>query len=252
MSAPPKIALQRDAGPPGTVAELVAQFVQRLLQFEQAEQSAARGRRGGRPARPDAPRCRRSPVGGEERVAHLRPPRRVPSGASLGTLGLVVRDAAQRAVLHVAERAQHAGDVAQRRLLGAPLLEAVAGLTLEIDDDEIVARQQHLTEMIIAVDADFVPGRRLGGRGIDAREYPSRGASTAAPCRAPTRQPLEARTEFCERAPGLVGRSLPVGVDVRAASCGCGSNSGRSTAARARGAARPVRDGEHARRSVAR
>ena len=47
------------------------------------------------------------------------------------------------------------GDVAQRRLLGAPLLEAVAGLALEIDDDEVVAGQQHLTQVVVAVDADL-------------------------------------------------------------------------------------------------
>ena len=73
-------------------------------------------------------------------------------------------------MLHVAERAQHPGDVPQRRLLGAALLEAVARLALEIDDDEVIARHQHLAEVVVAMDADLQALRRLARQGVDARQ----------------------------------------------------------------------------------
>ena len=43
------------------------------------------------------------------------------------------------------------------RLLRAPLFEAVAGFALEIDDHEVVSGHQYLTEMIVAVNAYFLP-----------------------------------------------------------------------------------------------
>src|SRR5205085_7449736 len=51
----------------------------------------------------------------------------------------------------VAERAQHAGDIAQRRVLAAALGEWPRGLALEVDDQEVVVRNEHLAEVVVAV-----------------------------------------------------------------------------------------------------
>ena len=59
---------------------------------------------------------------------------------------------AQRAPARVVERAQHAGDVAQRRMLRAPLGQAARRLAFEVGDDEIVLLQQHLAEVDAALE----------------------------------------------------------------------------------------------------
>jgi hypothetical protein len=59
----------------------------------------------------------------------------------------------KRRPARVVERAQHARHVAQRRALGAPLLEAARGLAFEVDDDEVVVRHQHLAQVVVAVEA---------------------------------------------------------------------------------------------------
>ena len=41
--------------------------------------------------------------------------------------------------------------------LGAPLFDAVARFAFEVDDHEVVARHQNLSEVIVAVDAYFLP-----------------------------------------------------------------------------------------------
>ena len=69
------------------------------------------------------------------------------------------------------ERAQHAGDVAQRRALEPPLAERPRRLALEVDDDEVAAGVEHLAEMVVAVDAD-------------ARGAPMRSLTSAAVARA--------------------------------------------------------------------
>ena len=61
--------------------------------------------------------------------------------------------APQRGPARVVEGAQHARHVAQRRALGAALLEGARRLALEVDDDEVVARDQYLPEVVIAVKA---------------------------------------------------------------------------------------------------
>jgi hypothetical protein len=52
------------------------------------------------------------------------------------------------------ERAQHAGDVAQRRPLETALAERPMRFALEIDEDKIFAGVQHLAEMQIPVNAN--------------------------------------------------------------------------------------------------
>src|SRR5207253_2152773 len=51
----------------------------------------------------------------------------------------------------IAERAQHPGHIAQRRMLLAALGQRPRRLALEIDDQEIVVRNEHLPEVIVAV-----------------------------------------------------------------------------------------------------
>src|SRR6202034_4660859 len=57
-------------------------------------------------------------------------------------------------------------------MLRAPLLQAMPGFTLEVDDHEIVAGDQYLTEVIVAVNADFLSSRRCRGPRCQALEYP--------------------------------------------------------------------------------
>src|SRR2546428_12624136 len=54
----------------------------------------------------------------------------------------------------VMERAQHPGHVAQRATLDAALAERPRRLAFEVDDDEVVAGEKDLAEVIVAVDAD--------------------------------------------------------------------------------------------------
>ena len=59
----------------------------------------------------------------------------------------------QRRVRGVVKRAQHAGNVLQRRALLAAILKRASRLPFEIDNDEITAGEEDLSEMIVAVDA---------------------------------------------------------------------------------------------------
>ena len=56
-----------------------------------------------------------------------------------------------RGIRGIADRAQHARDVAQHAALAPALLEAARGLALEIDDDEIVLRDEDLAQVQVAV-----------------------------------------------------------------------------------------------------
>src|ERR1043165_3214193 len=53
----------------------------------------------------------------------------------------------------VVERAQHSGDIAQRRKLGATLVQRLKRLALEIDDDDVGAGNQYLAKMEVAMNA---------------------------------------------------------------------------------------------------
>src|SRR3546814_96595 len=52
------------------------------------------------------------------------------------------------------KRAQHSSHVAQRRGLDAPLAHGPLRLTLEVDDHEVLACEQHLPQVEIAVATD--------------------------------------------------------------------------------------------------
>ena len=125
-----------------------------------------RGSRAGTPRRPSAYQSR---AHGVERGRVLRRAR--PRAARCE----------QRAVRGVVERAQHAGDVAQRRALEPPLAERARRLALEVDDDEVLAGVEHLAEVVVAVAADA--HRRRAARSSDARAARARISRLAAPAR---------------------------------------------------------------------
>ena len=58
----------------------------------------------------------------------------------------------------IVEGAEHAGDIDQRGGLLAPLRKVALRLAFEVDDHDVVLRDEHLAEMEVAVDA------RLGAR----------------------------------------------------------------------------------------
>src|SRR5256714_5450245 len=63
----------------------------------------------------------------------------------------------------VGEGAEHAGDVAERRALAAALDERSRGLALEVEDHPVVAVNEGLAEVVVAVGADHTT-RRSGVR----------------------------------------------------------------------------------------
>src|SRR5215207_6845719 len=54
----------------------------------------------------------------------------------------------------VGERAEHARHISQRRSLEPALGQGATRLALEIDDRDVVASDQHLSKMVVAVAAD--------------------------------------------------------------------------------------------------
>ena len=76
----------------------------------------------------------------------------------------------QRGMHRVVERAQHSGHVLQRRMLPPPFLERSRRLAFEIGDDEVVLRDQHLSQMIVAVQAGLRAGGRVRGMAADPRK----------------------------------------------------------------------------------
>ena len=69
----------------------------------------------------------------------------------------------QPCACRVAERSQHAGDVAQRRLRHAPLGDRPRRLALEIDEEDVAVDLEHLSEMEVAVRANAF-ARFVGGQ----------------------------------------------------------------------------------------
>ena len=59
----------------------------------------------------------------------------------------------QRRIRGVVKRAQHSGNILQRRAFLAAFPQWPCGLTFEIDNDEVGASKQDLAKMIVAVDA---------------------------------------------------------------------------------------------------
>ena len=68
----------------------------------------------------------------------------------------------------IIKRSQHSGDIPERGVLLPPFSQRACRLSLEIGDDEIILGQQHLGQVIIAMQPRLE--RAHGGRcaGIDA------------------------------------------------------------------------------------
>ena len=118
-------------------------------------------------------------------------------------------------MLHIAEGAHHPGDVAQRRVFRAPLLQAVAWFAFEIDDDEVVAGHENLAQMIVAVNADLLAWRRLRRALLDALQdlRALREHGFGAPLiRRGNR--VHSGGQLIQRAARLVQGTLAVGIDV--------------------------------------
>ena len=114
-------------------------------------------------------------AGARNLIVHLheRVPRRLlpflQEGVPLRPIIARLRSAAlQRRVARVGEGAQHARDVAQRRLFFATFGKRARGLAFEIDNHEIIAGNEHLAKMIVAVHADLERAQLLHATAVDA------------------------------------------------------------------------------------
>ena len=83
-------------------------------------------------------------------------------GAATGPiLGRTTAALEQRRERGVVERPDHAGDVAQAVVLAAPLGQRLGRRPVEVDDHEVLARVEHLFEVVVAVRADAQAGEAL-------------------------------------------------------------------------------------------
>src|SRR5260370_26604042 len=102
-------------------------------------------------------------------------------------------------------------------MLGAPLLEAVSGLALEVDDDEIIARHQHLAEMVVAMDAYLQALRHLTRQGVDSRHHLlALCQHRTGPIAIRRRHLIQSGLEHSKRVARFVRRALALGVAIRA------------------------------------
>src|SRR2546423_1316923 len=69
------------------------------------------------------------------------------------------------------KRADHCGYVAQRRPLDPPLTQRTAGLSLEIDDDEILAGKQQLAQSQVPVAANSLPTDTAGDNLLEPSQH---------------------------------------------------------------------------------
>ena len=176
-------AVQRHAHPVGPVV--------RARSAARTAPSRARTARAGRGSRP-APRTARRRARLVDRRARkaARAPRSQSraSGARRSISAALLRHAAQRRPARVVERAQHAGHVAQRRVLGAALLELRAGSPSKSMMTKSLLVQQHLAQVVVAVEARLqrLPGAsaraamRLEQRSARARAAPAASSRAAA------------------------------------------------------------------------
>src|SRR5690606_13682546 len=147
---------QRQRQPVRTVPELVADLVKQLLErAELEEQRDVVGILGiGWRA------FHRETILLEKSLAHRVAPgveQRVERRTVDLALGAI---AARGRALRVIERAEHRGDVLERRRLHPALGIVARGLPFEVDDDEVAGGQQDLPEVIVAVIARAKRGDR--------------------------------------------------------------------------------------------
>src|SRR5260370_14065215 len=102
-------------------------------------------------------------------------------------------------------------------MLGAPALEAGRGLALEGDDGEIIARPQHLAEMVVAMDAYLQALRHLTRQGVDSRHHLlALCQHRTGPIAIRRRHLIQSGLEHSKRVARFVRRALAVGVDIAA------------------------------------
>ena len=126
--------------------------------------------------------------------------------AAIGGLGPPTRAAGD-----VVERAQHRGHVTQRRPMSTAGIRRTERLALEVDDAKAIGRQQQLTEVVVAVRADDLRGRREcveHGQGLgDPRgEFPQGRAGLV--CSGHIERRLEVRPGVAGPRTDLVARRL--------------------------------------------
>ena len=124
---------------------------------------------------------------------------------------LPLRELVERGVV---ERAEHAGDVAQRRVRADALGERRRGLALEVDHQPAVRGAQRLPEVQVAVHA--LGGQRAGQRRDGVVDGVDR-ARRARPARAPRRRTR--RAGRATRRPARGGRPRRWGAPARSSAC---------------------------------
>ena len=115
----------------------------------------------------------------------------------------------------VVERAAHGGQVLEHGVLAAALREAAARLALEIRDDEVVSRDEHLPQVIVAVQANREPRRRArrvlvdhGAQALRRVEGAARGlARLEGELAAPRAQCVQRRVELAADRGGPFGEA---------------------------------------------
>ena len=112
----------------------------------------------------------RPAVGGAEAVHRALPPGIGKRGEPWRRGGPRLADLPHRGDRRVIERADHAGDVAQRRALAPPRRDRASRLALEIDQVEIVLHRDHLAEVQIAVKAGLHSGDLVRRQAADRLE----------------------------------------------------------------------------------
>ena len=113
-------------------------------------------------------RCDGGAPGGEELGGDGVLPELGPGFEGSGGAGVALGEVVEGGVGGVAEGAEHAGDVAEGRLLGAALGERAGGLAFEVEDDVVAAGAEELAEVVVAVDADALAGASAGGISVTA------------------------------------------------------------------------------------
>ncbi len=105
-------------------------------------------------------------IGAEERRGGIRREPVEHLGPTGGVLCRPFRTGRRRR-RRIIERPQQPGDVAQRAGFGAALIERFGRLALEIDDEGVPRRHQHLPEMEVAVGAGLQRADRRLGQPVD-------------------------------------------------------------------------------------
>src|SRR5215831_3097638 len=111
-------ATQRNAHPVRTIVELVAQFVERLLEKQELEHAAAVAAR-----QREAGCARDLLVTLQERLLGLRLPLATGALEKRLRVGAFRPEPGERCIHRVVKRPKHAGDILERRLLLFPLRE---------------------------------------------------------------------------------------------------------------------------------